>query len=111
MRLNGDIVVAQEEELTRLKVEKNQLTFFPFHVTLKSQGVSKQITNSSDEERTMSGFTLNWFLEDSNGSRLTEKLPPRQEDWKQEVPTSKYEQPLSEMVQLIRQLKSKNLTK
>ena len=60
----------------------------------------------------MSGFTLNWFVKNKNGSRLTEKLPPKQEDWKQEVPTPKYELPsLFEMVQLARQLRLQNVTK
>ena len=60
----------------------------------------------------MTGFTLNWFLEGSNGSQLTEKLAARQEDWKQEVQTPNYEQPLlAEMVQLASQLRLKNMTK
>ena len=60
----------------------------------------------------MSGFTLNWFLEDINGSRLTEKLAARQEDWKQEITTPKYEQPLfAQMVQFARQLRLQNMTK
>ena len=60
----------------------------------------------------MTGFTLNWFLKDINGTQLTEKLPPRQDDWKQEVPTPKYEQTLlAQMVQLARQPRFKDLTK
>ena len=60
----------------------------------------------------MTGFTLNWFLEDHNGNQLTEKLPPKEEDWKQEVPTPKYEQPLlADMVQLARQLRLQNMSK
>ena len=57
----------------------------------------------------MTGFTLNWFLKDRNGSQLTEKLPPRQEDWKQEVPNPKYKEPLlAEMVQLAMQFNMTN---
>ena len=60
----------------------------------------------------MSGFTLNWFIEDSNGTRLTEKLPPRAEDWKpdvQQVP--RYREPLlADMVQLARKLRMQNMT-
>ena len=59
----------------------------------------------------MSGFTLNWLFKDTNGSQLTEKLLAREEDWKQEVPTPKYKTPLSEMIQLARQLRLKNMTK
>ena len=99
----------------KLKMKKDQLKFFPFFVTFKSQGIKgkgKQMTNSSDGERRMTGFTLNWFIEDINGSQLTEKLPPRQEHWKQEVPIPKYKEPLlAEMVQLARQLRMQNMTK
>ena len=60
----------------------------------------------------MTGFTINWFLKDRNGSRLTEKLPPRLEDWTQKALTPNYEQPfLAQMVQLARQLRLQNMTK
>ena len=96
--------------MTRLKMKKDQLKFFPFYVTFKSPAPGKQMTNSSDEERRISGFTLNWFFEDSNGRQMTEKLPARQQDWKQVVATPKYKPPLSEMVQLARQLRLQNMT-
>ena len=79
------------------------MKFFPFYTTFKSKATNKQMTNSSAENRNMTGFNLNWFLKDKNGSQLTDKLPPRQEDWKQEIPTPKYEQHwLEEMVQVAR---------
>ena len=60
----------------------------------------------------MTGFTLSWFLEDSNSTKLTEKLPARAEDWKKEVPTPNYEEPLlTEIVQVARQLRLQNLTR
>ena len=91
--------------MTRLYLEKK---FFPLHVTFKG----KKMTETSDEEKGRSGFTLNWFLKDKNGNQLTERLPPRQEDWKQEAQTPKYEQPLlAEMVQLARKLRLQNMTK
>ena len=108
----GEIAVNQENGLTRFEVKRNQLKFLPFYVILRSKAISKQTKNSSSEEIRMSGFTLNWFLEDSNGSQLTEKLPARREDWKQKNPTPKYEQPLfAYMVQLARQLRLQNMTK
>ena len=60
----------------------------------------------------MTGFTLNWFLEDSNGSQLTEKVQPSREDWTLKVSTPNYEESLlTEMVQLSRQLRLQNMTK
>ena len=60
----------------------------------------------------MSGFTLNWFLKDSNGVQVTEKLPARQEDWEQEPPRPAYKQPLlHDMIQLAMQLRLQNMTK
>ncbi len=60
----------------------------------------------------MSGFTLNWFLINSNGSLLTEKLPARAEDWKPDKQqTPRYREPLlADMVQLARQLRMQNMT-
>ena len=100
-----EITVTRRKGLTRLYLEKK---FFPLHVTFKG----KKMTETSDEEKGRSGFTLNWFLKDKNGNQLTERLPPRQEDWKQEAQTPKYEQPLlAEMVQLARKLRLQNMTK
>ena len=89
-----------------LEMKRVKLTYFPLYVTLKSQ-----MTNLSEKEERNTGFTLNWFLKDSNGSKVTEKLPARQEDWKEEIPTPKYEQPLlSEMIKLTRKLRLQNMT-
>ena len=106
----GDITVTREKGLTRFEMKKDQLKFSPFYVTFKSQGISKENINSSGEEIRRTGFTLNWFLKDINGSQLTEKLAPRQEDWEQEFPTPNYKQPVAEMVQLARQLRLQNMT-
>ena len=60
----------------------------------------------------VSGFTLKWFIKDDNGTKITEELPARQEDWKQEVPTPAYkESSLHDMVQLARELRMQNMTK
>ena len=93
-------------------MKKNQLKFFPLYVTFKSKAVSQKMADSSNEEKKMTGFSLNWFLEDINSNQLTEKLLPRQENWKQEGPTPEYERTLlREMTQLARQLRLQNLTK
>ena len=106
----ADVAVTQENGLTRLEMKKDQLKFFPFYVFFKSKALNKQMKNSSDEEKRMTCFTLNWFLKDSNGTRLIEKLPPRQEDWRQEVPSPKYKQPLlTEMIHLARKLRLQNM--
>ena len=107
IRLEG----IQEQSLARLDMEKNQLEYFPVIVFFKSRAITKQMTNSSNEERKATGFTLKWFLKDSNGRQLTEELQPRIEDWKMDVPTPEYEQPLPEMVQLARHLRLQNFTK
>ena len=81
----------------------------------KYKAASKQLLESWKEKR-MTGFRLSWRIEnenppDSNGTRLTEKLPPRAEDWKPDEPIPKYREPLlAEMVQLARQLRMQNMT-
>ena len=86
-----------ENGLTRIELEKDQLSFFPFHVLFKSQAeVFTDIDQStsktvSEDARRISGFTLNWFLKDSHGTLMSEKLPSRKENWKQEVPSPVYQ--------------------
>ena len=101
----SEAMAIKKNGLTRLELKGS---FFPFFLTLKSPRMS----NSSADKRRMSGFTLNWFVEDSNGTRLTEKLPPRAEDWKQDVQqASEYKEPLlADMVQLARKLRMENMT-
>ena len=49
---------------------------------------------------------------DTNGTKITEELPARQEDWRQEVPLPQYKELfLDDMVQLARELRLKNMTK
>ena len=106
----GITVAITKNGLTRLELKKEQLTVFPFNLTLKSPAVRQRMSNSSDERR-MSGFNINWFLEDSNGTCLTEKLPPRAEDWKPDEPIPKHREPsLADMVQLARRLRMQNMT-
>ena len=95
--------------LTSIEFRKDQLAFLPFHIIFKSQGAEpdKPTTNtlSGGGKEDISGFTLNWFLKDINSTRLTEKLPARQEDWRHEVPTPKYKEPLlHDMILLAKEL-------
>ena len=109
----GPTVALKESGLTSIEFSKEQLHFFPFHVLFKSHRDGTDTSNSSSgEERRTSGFSLNWFLKDGNGTKVTEKLPVRSEDWKQETPTPAHENPLLlDMVQVARELRLKNMTK
>ena len=105
----GNMDVIHERNLTMLRLNKNQLKFLPLTITFKSHAQSNRI--DKPEEKKMKGFTLNWFVESSNGSVLTAMLPPNDKDWQQEVPTPKYVHPLLVgMIQLARQLRLKNMT-
>ena len=107
----GESVTLTENGSWSLELDKEQLKFFPFYVLFKSQAKGQRLLNSSsDKESKMTGFTLNWFLEDIDGNQLTENLPPRQEDWTRVTP--KYKQPLlAEIIQLARHLREKqNMT-
>ena len=103
-----------ENGLTRIELGKEQLSHLPFQVLFKSQALEKTTlnTSSSEDQRKISGFTVNWFLKDSNGTQTTEKLPARQEDWKREVPIPAFKDPLfQDMVELAKELRSQNMTK
>ena len=102
------MTIAREGK-TKFEFSIDQLAPLPFYVILRSQ----RINSSLVEERSwMPGFKINWFIADNNGSKLTEQLPSRTEDWKQEEQTPQYEQPLlAEMAQLARQLRMQNMTR
>ena len=58
----------------------------------------------------MTGFKLDWFIRDSNGSRLTNGKEAKNQDWKPLVPAPKYENPwLVRMVELARQARLQNI--
>ena len=58
---------------------------------MKCLAINTLMSNSSsDKDRMVSTFTLNWFIETSNGTQLTDRLPAKPEDWKQDVPTPIY---------------------
>ena len=109
----GKAVTIRDNGFASIELKKEELTFFPFHVVLKSQAIGeRKLNRSSEEKRRIPGFTLNWFLKDSNGTELTKKLAARQDDWKEKVPTAKYEPFFVAMIQLARHLRIRqNMTR
>ena len=107
----GSTVALAESGLARIEFSKEQLVFFPFHVLFKSNTDEKAASNtSSAENRKISGFSLNWFLKDSYGTQVTEKLQARPADWSQS-PTPAYENPLLyNMIHLAKELRLKNMS-
>ena len=57
----GITVAITKNGLTRLELKKEQLTFFPFYLTLKSPAVNQRMSNSPSDEKRLSGFTVSWF--------------------------------------------------
>ena len=83
------------------------LTFPSFNV-LYRYTANQQLLDSWEDKR-MGGFRLSWFLQDSNGCRLTEALNMT-EDWKQEATSPGYQEPqLVRMVQLATQARKQNI--
>ena len=108
----GKTVTLAENGVTSVKLEKEQLPSFPFHVLFKSQAISQPTSNTSSTENKIPGFTLNWFLKDRNGTITTEKLPARKDDWNRETPSPAYKEPvLYEMVELAKELRLQSLTR
>ena len=64
-----------------LTFKKEQLNMNSITVGYKYEAADRELLTSWKDQR-MTGFTLNWFVQDSNGTLITEKLPHRPEDWK-----------------------------
>ena len=93
-----------------LKFTKDQLTFTSFTVVYRYT-LNQQLLGSWQEKR-MGGFRLSWFLQDSNGTRLTESKPDMPQDWKPESSLPRYhEQYLVNMVQLASGGRKENMTR
>ena len=60
-------------------------------------------------DKRVTGFKLSWFIQDKNGTRVTEELPARTEDWKSigVSPTYDTDELLSDSVQLASRLHKK----
>ena len=112
-------VVLTENGLHRIALNEKQLAFSPYYVLFETSSASSNLSNFSNDSNSSaaadvtssySGFSLDWFLVDSNGTRLTEKLPPGLDDWEQESPAPKYKNSLSDMVNLARHYRLQNMT-
>ena len=91
-----------------LEYTKDEL-FSPFTVKYEYLVGSQDLLDSWNDKR-MTGFRLNWFLQDSNGSRLTE-VKPDSVDWRPEPAVPKYRQPeMAKMVQLASKARTNNMT-
>ena len=73
--------------------------------------LDKKLLNSWMGKR-MTGFRLNWYLKDNNGSLITEMKPSIVTDWKSHPAAPNYqEQQLIKMVQLAQQARRQNIDK
>ena len=90
---------------------KDQLTFSSIQVKYKYHFTSRDLLDSW-QDRKMTGFSLSWFLKDSNGSHLTEMKHDLTADWKHpEVDIPKYRNPFLEtMVQLASKARLSNMS-
>ena len=60
------------------------------------------MTISSGNKRSASGFTLNWFLKDDNGTQMNDKLPARQEDWENIMVSPNYKSSMAMLAQTVK---------
>ena len=97
-----------DSSLATIEMGKDQFSLFPLNVVFKSLALN----TSYKEERSAPGFTLYWFLRDSNGTQTTKKLPARKEDWKRELPTPGYKDPLlQDMLERAKEFRLQNMTR
>ena len=84
-----------------------ELTFPAFHVWYRYQAASQQLLDSWQDKR-MTGFKLNWYIQDVDGIRVTKtaangtNTKSTNEDY--------YDDGLNQMVELARQARVKGLT-
>ena len=105
-------MVVKENKVKKFEFRNDQLNFPSFEVSYKYHSVNEQLLEDRTKNLTVSGFTLDWYLQEANGTRLTEKLPERPEDWKTGVPAPMYENPwFRKMVMLAKELRVQNLTR
>ena len=90
---------------------KDQLTFSSIEVQYKYHFTSQDLLDSW-QDRKVTGFKLNWFLKDSNGSHLTDMMSDLTGQWKHpEVDSPKYQNLFLEtMVQLASKARLSNMS-
>ena len=112
--------ICQKSDLTpivtgqkRLTLEYSMENFFisSFVVNYLHKPTSQKKLDSWDDKK-ITGFRLSWFLQDSNGSRTTEKRPDLPGNWKPETAVARYqEQYLVRMVELAGRARENNMTR
>ena len=94
-----------------MRYTKEQLSI-PLKFQYRYSYSSRELVDSWKGQN-MTGFRLSWFLEDANGSRLTEELPDMPDKWipaQADVP--QYQEPyLLKMVSLASVLRVRNMTR
>ena len=92
----------------RLNYTKEELTFPSFHLLYKYKAASHHLLDSwKDKRRT--GFTLNWFIQDTNGTVVTKKRQDSLRNWKVKTTQPKHKDYwLDKMVELARQFRVQN---
>ena len=89
---------------------REQITFTVFKVRY-NYAVSKQQLSNLGKGSQMTGFKLDWYIRDQNGSRVTNKKEANKQDWKPLDPAPKYKNSwLVRMVQLARQARFQNIS-
>ena len=103
--------IVKGQKNIRLEYTMKNLSISSFHGKYQQSPTSLELLDSW-EDRKMTGFRLGWFLQDSNGSCLTDKKPDMHKNWKPETTVATHwEQYLVRMVQLAGRAREKNMTR
>ena len=93
-----------------LEFTRQQLTFPFFQVQYRYQFTSQDLLNSWQDKR-MTGFDLNWFIKDINGTEHGNITASESTKWKPIAATPKYKEPfLANMVNQVIQARIQNVT-
>ena len=88
---------------------QEEIPLTPFKVRY-NYAASQQKLSDHGKEGQMTGFRLDWFIRDRNGSRVTNGKEANDQDW-QPLVTAKYENPwLKRLVELARQARLQNIS-
>ena len=98
------INVMRGVSLKNLTFNQNELDLSSIVIGYRYQAAKKDVLDAWEDKR-VTGFKVNWFIQDSNGTRMTEELPARTEDWKSIQMSSTYgsDELLNKSVQLATQ--------
>ena len=88
-----------------------ELTLSSFHVWYNYQASSQQLLDSWQVKQ-MTGLKLSWFIEDNNGTKVTERMAEKPTDWRTEPTKASYmDERLVMMVEIARQARVKNMSR